>query len=188
MNTITRNTLGKPWYRERWPWLLMAGPFAVIVAGSVTAWLAVSSYDGLVDDDYYKQGLAVSQRVARDHRALELGINGEVVMQAEGGTREPELRVFLRANPGFVPPDQLALHVTHPTKKGLDQLVDLRAIGTGLYAGRLSAPISGRWRFSLEDTAGEWRLVGDWNPDREASLSLPAPPRSAKPPITYKGE
>jgi len=26
----------QPWYRHRWPWLLMAGPLAVLVAGFIT--------------------------------------------------------------------------------------------------------------------------------------------------------
>ena len=30
----------KPWYREPWPWIMMAGPAAVVVAGAVTMWLA----------------------------------------------------------------------------------------------------------------------------------------------------
>ena len=38
----------RPWYKERWPWILMAGPAAVIVAGIVTVWLAVVSNDGAV--------------------------------------------------------------------------------------------------------------------------------------------
>ena len=29
-----------PWYREPWPWILMAGPAAVVIAGLFTAWLA----------------------------------------------------------------------------------------------------------------------------------------------------
>jgi hypothetical protein len=41
----------------------------VIVAGFITAWLAVISNDGLVTDDYYKQGLTVNQRLQRDHQA-----------------------------------------------------------------------------------------------------------------------
>ena len=56
----------QPWYKERWPWILMAGPALVIVAGIITVWLAVISNDGLVSDDYYKQGLAVNQRLQRD--------------------------------------------------------------------------------------------------------------------------
>jgi hypothetical protein len=50
----------KPWYKEPWPWILMAGPVIVIVAGVITAWLAVISNDGLVSDDYYKQGMGLT--------------------------------------------------------------------------------------------------------------------------------
>lgn len=39
-----------PWYRHRWPWLLMAGPAVVVVAGVFTAWLAISRADALVAD------------------------------------------------------------------------------------------------------------------------------------------
>lgn len=37
----------------------MLGPFVVIVAAAITVYLAVISNDGLVDDDYYKQGLSI---------------------------------------------------------------------------------------------------------------------------------
>lgn len=56
-----------PWYREPWPWLLMAGPAVVVVAGFVTLWLAFNSDDGLVaDDHHYQERPAV-------HRAPEPG-------------------------------------------------------------------------------------------------------------------
>ena len=58
-----------PCYRHRWPWLLMLGPFIVVVAAAVTVYLAVISNDGLVDGDYYKQGLAINQTTARDQSA-----------------------------------------------------------------------------------------------------------------------
>jgi hypothetical protein len=46
----------KPWYREPWPWLLMAGPAIVVVAGLFTAYLAVISFDGFaVDPQTYKR-------------------------------------------------------------------------------------------------------------------------------------
>jgi hypothetical protein len=41
----------KPWYRERWPWLLMSGPAAVLLAGAVTTWIAFASADGLEAED-----------------------------------------------------------------------------------------------------------------------------------------
>ena len=64
MNNRLTTTI-EPWYRHRWPWLLMLGPFVVIVAAAITVYLAVISNDGLVDDDYYKQGLAINQTLAR---------------------------------------------------------------------------------------------------------------------------
>ena len=67
-------TDGRPWYKEPWPWILMVGPVVVIIAGILTAWLAIKSHDGLVEDDYYKEGLAVNQRLKRDHKAGDLGL------------------------------------------------------------------------------------------------------------------
>ena len=32
-----------PWYRQPWPWILMAGPAAVLVAGAITTWIAFST-------------------------------------------------------------------------------------------------------------------------------------------------
>jgi hypothetical protein len=62
-----------PWYRHRWPWLLMSGPAVVVVAGIFTAWLAISRADALVADDYYKQGKAINKDLRRDHEAQRLG-------------------------------------------------------------------------------------------------------------------
>ena len=71
-----------PWYREPWPWLLMAGPAAVIVAGVVTAWIAFATFDGLVADDYYRQGRAINQELKRSQRASDLGLSASVDMAA----------------------------------------------------------------------------------------------------------
>jgi hypothetical protein len=48
-----------PWYKEPWPWILMAPPATAVLAGIATVWIAVASADGLVAEDYYKQGLAM---------------------------------------------------------------------------------------------------------------------------------
>ena len=58
-----------PWYRQIWPWLLMLGPGIVVIAGFITLWLAITSFDGLVADDYYKKGLGVNQDLSRRERA-----------------------------------------------------------------------------------------------------------------------
>ena len=51
-NSMTLKNDNQPWYREPWPWILMAGPGIVIIGAVITIWLAVVSNDGLVTDDY----------------------------------------------------------------------------------------------------------------------------------------
>jgi hypothetical protein len=45
-----------PWYRQFWPWFIIALPASVVVASFVTLWLAISNPDPLVieDNEYRK--------------------------------------------------------------------------------------------------------------------------------------
>jgi len=166
--TLRRDS--NPWYREPWPWILMAGPAIVIVAGFVTAWLAIVSNDGLVADDYYKQGLALNQRLQRDHYASDLGLRADVMRSGQ------QLRLLVAAERDAGLPQVLTLKLSHPTRAGQDQMVKMVSEGQGFYGGNLSADISGRWYVSIEDPAGKWRLQGEWQADGEAPLRVTARP------------
>lgn len=165
---MTLRSENQPWYKERWPWILMAGPAIVIVAGFVTLWLAVESNDGLVTDDYYKQGLAVNQRMHRDQQAASLGLHADL-MRAD-----LNVRLMLGADSASKVPEAVVLKLAHPTRSGQDQAVQMRVEGTGFYSGKLSADISGRWLVSIEDPAGQWRLQGEWQVDSVEPLRLSA--------------
>lgn len=46
----------EPWYRQFWPWFIIALPTAAVIASFVSLWLAVSHPDPLVvTDDEYQQ-------------------------------------------------------------------------------------------------------------------------------------
>lgn len=165
----------QPWYREPWPWILMAGPFIVVIAGFITAYLAIVSNDGLVEDDYYRQGLTVNQRTARDHRAAELQFQADVMPGSDG----VQLRVFVQSGSGAALPDELSLRLTHPTRSGTDQTVSLRADGSGFYSGRLLSPLTGRRHVALEDAQHEWRLLGVWEVEKQSMLQLGAAAKKA---------
>lgn len=167
---IQKTSPAKRWYREPWPWILMAGPATVVVAGVFTAYLAIVSNDGLVEDDYYKQGLAVNQSMARDQKADALGMRAEVVRGGDGTL----LRIFLRGSEGVALPVALHLKLTHPTRSGIDQKLVLYPDGAGFYAGKLDAPLSGRWHVALEDDKHAWRLLGDWRVEKQSTLKLGA--------------
>lgn len=154
MPTTQVNVL--PWYREPWPWLLMAGPVAVILAGAITVWLAISSSDGLVVDDYYRQGLAINQTLQRDALALQRGYRGEV--QFDGRARTVTLK--LAAAEGALRPDALTLRIVHPTRAGQDRLLLLHRTGDGTYQGIGGVLPEGRRRLVLADAGGTWRLGG----------------------------
>ena len=151
----------KVWYREPWPWLLMAGPLIVIVAGIYTAWLAVTSSDGLVADDYYKKGLAVGETLAKSRKAEELGIVARLRLTHDN------VRVSLDAvQPGLPVAPVLILTLTHPTRAGIDQISQLKREGNA-YIGSLNLPASGHWLVVVEDAEKTWRLTG--------GVMLPAP-------------
>lgn len=138
-----------PWYKEPWPWILMSGPAAVIVAGAATTWIAFASADGLVAEDYYRKGLAVNAVLAREQAAERLGIAADLERSGE------TMRVRLRgASPDFV-----FLRFVNATRASMDVRVRLEAAGAGLYEGRVLPLAPGRWRVILEDPRGEWRLM-----------------------------
>lgn len=156
------------WYKEPWPWILMAGPGVVILAGIATTWLAVVSNDGLVTDDYYKQGMTVNQRLHRDQEAASMGLHADVMRSGAG------LRLLIGAAGDAVLPDVLLLKFAHPTQSGQDQLVKMTAEGQGFYGGKLAGELQGRWIVSLEDPSGKWRLQGEWQAETAEALRLVA--------------
>jgi hypothetical protein len=155
-----------PWYREPWPWILMAGPAAVVVAGLVTLYLAVAHRDPLVVDNYYKEGLAINRVLERDDAARQAGYRAQVLV-GEDGTR---VRVHLSAAAAL--PQQVRLRLFHPTQAGLDREAMLAATQAGWYEGEIGAAAAPRWRVELEDAGRGWRLIGEWRPSEGGAFAL----------------
>lgn len=149
MTALCTPAVPQPWYRERWPWILMSGPAAVIVAGAITTWIAFASADGLVADDYYKRGLAVNAVLKREDAAVRRGI--EARFEVRGGTVHVDLR-------GDAPP-ALLLNLAHATRAGEDVRLRLERMPGGGYEAALPKLAPGARRLILEDPRGDWRIV-----------------------------
>jgi len=156
----------RPWYRYRSPWLLMLGPAAVVVAGVATAWLAISTEDGLVVEDYYKEGKAINRVLKREETAGTMGLTGNVRFEAAGHL----LRVGLRASPGVELPQAVEVLFSHPTRAGLDQTVRLQRAPDGDYVGAARPPGEGSWHVLVQDTAGAWRMGGRWPAQADSAV------------------
>lgn len=162
----------QPWYREPWPWLLMSGPAVVVVAGVITTVIAFRTADGLVADDYYKQGLTINQTLKREQRAAALGVRAGLLYTPE----QARVRVTLE---GVAPP-ALTLRLAHPTRAGRDQVVALQLVQPGAYEGVLPPGLmgqsdAGRWLTALETP--DWRVAGVWINPARAPLQLEAAAR-----------
>jgi hypothetical protein len=148
---------GVPWYRERWPWLLMSGPAIVVVAALGTAWIAWSTDDGVVADDYYKRGLVINRELERAGRGQMLRIGAVLAVDPDG-----TLRMELSGAPDATLPPQVRVRFANATRAGLDRTATLGRMPDGVYAGHIVPLPPGRWHIAAETDA--WRL-----PSQEAS-------------------
>ena len=153
----------KPWFKEPWPWLLAIMPLTAVVAGSLTLWLAITSDDGLVVDDYYKQGKAINRAKERDRLAQSLGIHAQLLPL--GSVLHLQLDGRLQ-----IPPGKLTLQILHPTRSGDDHTIILTWDGSA-YSGKLPHLDAIHYRTRLTPEFGNWRLSGDWHPGSPVTLT-----------------
>ena len=151
---MTDASLVTPWYRQRWPWLLMIMPATAMFGGIFTWWLAANANNSMVVDDYYREGRAINQQLARDDRAAQLALKATLV-PAPGGIAVQMAGDL--AGAGY--PDALNLRLVHATESALDAQVTLRHAGSGRYQAGGALPASGHWIVHLEDPERSWRLL-----------------------------
>ena len=64
-NEVIPSQENRPWWKQRWPWLLMSGPAIVMLACGVTIWLAYAEADQPIRDGVVRQGLKVTEQSPR---------------------------------------------------------------------------------------------------------------------------
>ena len=146
-----RNKQG--WASEPYVWLILLFPLLAVIGGIVTTWLAVSSDDGLVVDDYYKRGLEINRTLDRDRAAQRYALKS--IIQTSEDDRK--IRLILQGNRSFSAPGQITLRLLHPTRGGHDKTLLLERNAAGLYQGDLPPLIRGNWHVLIE--AKDWRVL-----------------------------
>ena len=62
---MTTATIAKPWYREFWPWFLMAGPFLAVIGCAITIYLAYTQFGNQpIQEGVVKRGLVIEHQGA----------------------------------------------------------------------------------------------------------------------------
>ncbi len=155
----------RPWYRHRWPWLLMLGPAVVLVAGFITMWISFSGADALVVDDYYKQGKAINQDLRRDHVAAALGLTASVRYDAANGQVQGQLR-------GLKDFSSITLLLVHPTVPAKDIRRVVQPDASGDFSVAVPLLERARWQVQIEDADRHWRLQESWSWPAQKSIDI----------------
>lgn len=165
MHTALMEKHPDPWYKHRWPWLLMAGPVAVLIAGFITMWISFSGADALVVDDYYKQGKAINQDLRRDRAAASLGLSLSLRYDAAAGKLVGQLQGVTDGAP-------LNLLLVHPTVPEKDIRLVAVPDSSGVFSVALPLLERAQWQVQIEDAARSWRLHGEWAWPQQKSTNI----------------
>ncbi len=147
-----------PWHKHPLVWMMFSIPFSAVIMGVVMIWLAIDTDDGLVADDYYKQGLEINRVISRDKKAGELGLSA--IIEFDNSVRIIRLQFDKGLLESF--PKSLPLQLQHATRENSDRTVLLDHGMTNQYIGHLKQPISeGIWYFEISDkndAGAGWKL------------------------------
>ena len=158
-----------PWYRQRWPWLLMLGPAVVVVAGSYAGYLAFTRQDAMVVDDYYKQGKAINQDLRRDRVATALALSFSARYDAARGILAGSLR-----SAGMPLGQGCRIYLAHATQPQKDRVLLVVPDAHGDFSVAMPALEAGRWQVVVEGERRDWRLSRVWRWPQQDALDIVA--------------
>ncbi|MFQ2279826.1 FixH family protein [Aeromonas hydrophila] len=143
--------MSQPWYRQFWPWFIIALPTAAVIGSISTAIIASKDGVNLVAEDYYKQGKEINQDLSKFDRSEALNIH--IALEVNGN------ELTLKPLSGDIPAGQaLYLSLFHPTLTGMDSEHMVTADGNGVYRLLLDKPLTGKWHVRVDAFNHEWRL------------------------------
>ena len=134
-------------------WLVIAIPVTAVIVGAIMLTISIQTFDGLVEDDYYKKGKEINQVLERDEFAHNNGIYAAVNMDEKTGI----IVIDLNSEANYSFPEQLGLSLLHPTVSAQDVKLLLKKGPDGRYYAELLRPLSkGRWYLRISEP--NWRL------------------------------
>jgi len=159
-----------PWYRQFWPWFIMALPASAVVAGLYTVWIAMQTTDSLVVRSDSGMNVVTEQNTAAELEARRLGLSAMVAINPETGA----VIVTMSSTTNVELPVLLQLRMRHPTMASRDATIELpRAMpnsrGDATWAGHFVKPPAGRYFMTLS-SGTTWRLSTEWSGQPQTRL------------------
>jgi uncharacterized protein len=160
----------QPWYRQFWPWFIIALPAASVVGGLTTLWISLQTTDSLVLQSEDGVRNASDRQIAAERFASSAGLAALVDINRDTGA----VAAVIRSGDLADVPATLELELSHPAFADRDQSILLaRAMpdsdGNPVWAGHFDNVPEGRF-YAVLKAGDTWRLTAEWR--GEASLTL----------------
>ncbi|MBT8108919.1 MAG: FixH family protein [Gammaproteobacteria bacterium] len=162
----------KPWYRQFWPWFIIALPASSVVAGLTTLWISMQTTDSLVVHGEDGVRKAADRRVAAQRLASEMNLAAVIDIHPETGA----VTAVIRSGALDDAPGSLEFELSHPAFADRDEAVTLTkalpdADGNPVWVGHFVTVPEGRY-YAVLKSGDAWRLSAEWR--GETSLMLRA--------------
>lgn len=162
----------KPWYRQFWPWFIIAIPASSVVAGISTVWISMQTTDSLVVHAEDGVRSAADRQMAARRLASELDLAALLEIDPDTGV----VSVVVRSRDLPEIPATLDFELSHPAFADRDQHLTLNkamsdADGNPVWVGHFVSIPSGRF-YAVLKSGDSWRVSAEWQ--GETSLTLRA--------------
>lgn len=160
----------QPWYRQFWPWFIIALLSSSVIAGLTTVWISLQTTDSLVVSSGDDVQMIAERRISAEQLASELGLAALLDINVGTGA----ISVAMQSGALALVPPRLELEFAHPAFAERDQLLPLHlaqpdAEGNPVWSGHFVTVPHGRWYVMLR-SGDDWRVSGEWQ--GEAQLTL----------------
>ena len=160
----------KPWYRQFWPWFIIALPAASVIGGLTTLWISLQTTDTLVVQSEDGVRNASDRRIAAERFASRAGLTAMIDIDRNTGT----VAAVMRSGNLETVPASIEFELSHPAFADRDRSIVLSiakadADGNPVWIGQLATVPEDRF-YAVLRSGDTWRLTAEWQ--GEASLAL----------------
>ncbi len=147
------------WFKQPWALFVLGILLVDVVFALIFVGRSISGADDVVASDYYKQGLAINERLAKEERAKDFGLEAAVAFDQT----DEVVEVSVNFNAFSELEDTVILRLIHPVSEDLDQQFILqRAEDSLLFEGLGQGDLSHRWYIQIEPLSrSSWMLNGE---------------------------
>jgi hypothetical protein len=147
-----------PWWRQPWPWALIALPGSMVLIGFALLAVAMHGRDSMVTAHPYERGLRVGSSLEQAQRARQLGLRAQLSWHAGLLTLQLQPAVGDRL---------LHLRLRHPLRRSGDLDLVLQRTAPGVYqATAVLDPVV----YAAQLQGADWSLSGRWREDAPTTL------------------